>query len=511
MSMVERRPPGVMCDECGRTVVKLQRRYHGHGYCVTCYAREFEKRACPKCGGMSRLPRSSPETICEKCEHAHKPCIRCGKTDYRIGKVTVYGPVCNACAVHFREPRLCANCGALSNRLSRVKRLGIEEPVCPKCARIGLATCEACHRYRLLEKAPDGRMLCKACAESGDIPCPSCGNPMPAGQGKRCQVCYYAELLKKRIAMDRAAIASRAMADLFQQFGDWLGNAVGVHKAAITVHRYLNFFLELERQWDAVPAYSDLLGQHGASGLRRLTLPMHFLAAKGLIAVDQGAKSEDSERRRIDSIMNKLVASSQEREILEAYQMRLQEKVKSGHATLRSMRLALSPAAGLLLYAGSKSRMPPGQNELGAFLKQFPGQRAALSGFVAFLRERHKTEIALPPKYSKAAQARRKRLEVELLALMREGGSGKAYARKLVGTALAYFHGVPKALARNINAVDCVTEGDRGNWCFRLSGKDYWLPAEVVGRLAMESAPGRCEIGSPGGVANSVPRKGGMV
>lgn len=334
---------------------------------------------------------------------------------------------------------------------------------------------------------------------------------MPAGQGKRCQACYYAELLKKRIAMDRAAIASRAMADLFQQFGDWLGNVVGGHKAAITVHRYLNLFLELERQWGAVPAYSDLLAHYGASGLRRLTLPMQFLAVKGLIAVDQGAKSEDSERRGIDSIMNKLVASSQEREILEAYQMRLQEKVKSGHATLRSMRLALSPAAGLLLHAGSKGRMPPGQNELGAFLKQSPGQRAALSGFVAFLRERHKTEIALPPKNSKAVQARRKRLEVELLALMREGGSGKAYARKLVGTALAYFHGVPKALARNINAADWVTEGDQGNRYFRLSGKDYWLPAEVVGRLAMDSVPGRREIGSPGRLVNSASRKGDIV
>lgn len=475
MNMVGPGLPRVMCDECGRTVAKLQRRYQGHGYCATCYAREFEKRPCPRCGSESRLPKGSPEAVCEKCEHHYKPCIRCGKTDYRIGKITAYGPVCGACAVHFREPKPCANCGASSNRLTRVKRLGIEELVCPKCARIGLAACEACHRHRLLNKAPDGRMLCSACTELGEIPCPSCRKPMPAGQGKRCQDCYYGELLKKRIAMDCAAIAAKPIADLFQQFGDWLGGAVGVHRAAITVHRYLGFFLELERQWKDVPAYSELLAHFGAEGLRRTELPMRFLDQTGIIAIDQEAKLEDSERRRIESIMNRAVSGSREREVLEAYRVWLQERVKSGASTLRSMRLALSPAAGLLLYARGNAERLLGQNELEGFLKRSPGQRAALSGFVGFLRQSREVQIALPAMDARAAKLRRKKLETEMLTLMREGGEGDEFRRHWLSVALAYFHGLPKGVGRHV-PVEQVRAHDKGGLVLAWGGRNYWIP-----------------------------------
>jgi len=465
---------GVMCDECGRTVAKLQRRYHGHGYCVTCYAREFEKRPCPKCGAEARLRKDNAEAVCEKCEHAHKPCARCGKTDYRIGKITTYGPVCNACAVYFREPKPCANCGALSRRLARVKRLGFEDPVCPKCARIGYAACEACHKHRLLTKAADGRMLCKDCTRLGEIPCPSCGQPMAAGLGKRCQECYYRDLLKKRVLMDSAAIAVQPMANLFVQFGDWLGSAVGVHKAAITVHRYLEFFLELGGQWGGLPSYLDLLTHFGANGLRRFELPMRFLVEKGLVVVDPEARLDDSERRRVESVINGLVAGSQERKILEAYRLRLLEKVDTGVTTLRSLRLALVPAAGLLLYASGQGRMPPGQKELEGYLKQSPGQRAALSGFVNFLNQYYGPGIALPPMDGRASRLRRKKLEAELLALMQEGGEGEEFRRRWLSVALAYFHGLPRSVGRNIHDDNLLSEGYGIQ--VTLKEKIYWIP-----------------------------------
>lgn len=466
---------GAMCDECGRTVAKLHRRYHGHGYCVTCYAREFEKRPCPKCGAETRLPRGKSEAICEKCEHAHKPCARCGKTDYRVGKITAYGPVCNACATYFREPKPCANCGALSKRLTRVKRLGFEGPVCPKCARIGHASCEACHKHRLLTKAAGGRMLCRACAEMGEIPCPSCGQPMAAGLGKRCQECYYRDLLAKRVLMDSVAIMAQPVANLFRQFGDWLGSTVGVHKAAITLHRYLGFFLELEKQWGEVPAYPDLLIHFGANGLRRFELPMRFLVGKALVVADPEARIEDSERRRVETIMNRLVAGSQEREILEAYHLKLQEKMDTGATTLRSLRLALVPAAGLLIYASGQGRTPPGQMELEGYLKQTPGQRAALSGFVGFLNQSYGPGIALPQMDGRASKLRRKKLEAELLALMREGGEGEEFRRRWLSVALAHFHGIPMKVGGQIQDGKVIDQKD-GGLSIVLGGQNYWVP-----------------------------------
>ncbi|BCO27328.1 hypothetical protein MIZ03_2216 [Rhodoferax lithotrophicus] len=33
----------------------------------------------------------------------------------------------------------------------------------------------------------------------------------------------------------------------FSNFGAWLGEQVGIHKASITIHRYLSFFLDIEK------------------------------------------------------------------------------------------------------------------------------------------------------------------------------------------------------------------------------------------------------------------------
>lgn len=111
------------CDECGRKVAKLTRVYRGHGYCATCYARVFKTRPCSKCHVLARLHKKEANAICRRCEHM-QPCVRCGKFNRPVGKITPYGPVCNACAVHFREARPCPLCGRSCRRLSRLSRLG---------------------------------------------------------------------------------------------------------------------------------------------------------------------------------------------------------------------------------------------------------------------------------------------------------------------------------------------------------------------------------------------------
>lgn len=170
-------PAAQTCDECGKTVARIWRVRKGHKYCGTCYARVFKRRLCPKCGNFARLPKNDPDAICLECQVA-KPCARCGKTDYAVGKITSYGPVCGACASHFREPEPCEVCGKPSQRLTRVSRLGHDQRVCPSCARADHGVCEACRHHRLLDQGKDGRMLCKACCEKGEVACPECGQPI---------------------------------------------------------------------------------------------------------------------------------------------------------------------------------------------------------------------------------------------------------------------------------------------------------------------------------------------
>lgn len=468
--------PSQMCDECGKTVAKIWRVHHGHKYCSTCYSRVFKRRMCPKCGNYAKLPKNDPNAICQKCQ-VDKPCVRCGKTDYEVGKITSYGPVCSACASHFREAEACEDCGALSKRLTRVSRLGHHRRVCPRCARADHAVCVACRRYRLLEQAADGRMLCSACLEQGTVPCSSCNEPMPAGRGKQCEACYWRELLNKRLTINCAAFSVPAMAEHFIAFGEWLGSEVGHQKAAINLHRYLPFFLEIEKQWKAIPDFQVLLKYFGTLRLRRALLPMNWMQSASLVVPDTLAKQEDSEQRRIASTMEKVGQSTEERILLNNYYKELLEDLKAAQTTLRSVRLAITPAAALLIKGREMGQMPPDQRVLDSYLAQTPGQRAAVARFVRYLRERNGAEIHLPKANSKAKHNRRKKQEAELLLMMQEGVRNKEFRHKLIVAAVSYFHDVPKHKLSNLTNVSMVPSDD--GVTVNVNEVDYWLPQKI--------------------------------
>lgn len=462
------------CDECGRQMSKTHCVHKGRRYCSTCYPRIFKRQMCPKCGNFSRLPKDDSAAVCRKCEN-DKPCARCGKDGYTIGKITPYGPVCNACSPHFRKSEPCEMCGAPSARLTRASRLGHDRRVCPKCARADNGICQACTRHRQLQQAPDGRMLCRACLERGEIPCPKCRQSMPAGYGSQCRSCYWTGLLEKRIQMDCAAFSAPAMAMRFEAFGNWLLAQVGEHKAALTVHRYLPFFMEIERQWQDVPEYAALLVHFGAAKLRRVLLPMRWMEAAGLAMPDVAAKTNDSDRRRIVATLDKFALGSKERSLLDDYREALMENMKAGRMTLRSIRLALSPAAALLRLASVMEHMPLDQGVLDAYLAKTPGQRAAVSGFVRYLREARGAEIALPvADPGRVKQQRRKKLEADLVALMKEDGAGDEFKRRWISVTLAYFHGLSKKVGRMLQPED-VVQADEGV-VVTLNKASYWLP-----------------------------------
>lgn len=467
------------CDECGKFVAKIWRVYQGHRYCSTCYARLFKRRICPSCGNFARLLKNKPDAVCRRCE-TNKPCVRCGKSDYEVGKITPYGPVCKVCLPYFQEPRACGLCGKWSTYLTRVKRLNIDIPVCPRCARQDHRTCQACHRYRLLAEAPDGRMLCKVCLEKGNVLCPKCDETMPAGYGWQCEGCYWKGLLEKRIEMDCAVFTSLQMATYFKAFGQWLGRKVGEQKAASTIHRYLSFFIEIEQQWKTIPKYDALLAHFGTLRLRRALLPMSWMEGSEFIVPNAIAREEDSNRRRIMVILDRFPMESQERTLLTGYHKLMIESLEAEKTTICSIRLALSPAAALLLKAREMKCIPPNQKVLDAYLETTPGQRAALSGFVCYLRDTHGVRITLPkPNKEKAQQNRKKKLEAEMLMLMQEGGNSEEFNRRWLSVALAYFHGLPKKtgkVLRDEQVVVSENEGITVTWNEQI----YWIPVVDV-------------------------------
>lgn len=299
---------------------------------------------------------------------------------------------------------------------------------------------------------------------------------MPAGRGRQCHQCYWKGLLEKRIRMDCAAFSSPRMVAYFEAFGNWLREEVGENKAALTVHRYLSFFLEVERQWKGIPKYTTLLEFFGAAKLRRVLLPMRWMEETGLVTSDAAAKAEDSDRRRIAVTLDRLKKSSKARLILQGYHKALLEDLKAGKTTLRSIRLALSPAATLLWTANERERMPPDQGVVEAYLGKTPGQRASVARFVRYLREEHGAKITLPKANpDKAQRRRRKKLEAKMLALMQEGGESDEFKLRWISVTLAYFHGLPQKVGgllreQDLNQVD-------GGMFVTWGNKQFWLPA----------------------------------
>lgn len=297
---------------------------------------------------------------------------------------------------------------------------------------------------------------------------------MPAGRGKLCETCYWQGLLNKRTAINCASFTSELMAEHFNDFAIWLGNRVSSHKAAITINRYVPFFKAIENEFNTIPDYHALLVHFGAEKLRKVLLPMRWLEDIGRIVVDTIAREENSEKRRIQALLNKVGTNDIKRQLLNGYHHSLMQDSESGKTTLRSIRLALSPALSLLTLGESMKLMPPNQKVLDAYLQKSAGQRAAVSGFVNYLRDTQGVTIQIPKLDAGKAQLnRKKKLEAEMLALMKQAHRDELN-REWLSVALAYFHGLPKKVGKTVPPENIIHTGDGGitvSW----NGLRYWI------------------------------------
>lgn len=466
--------PMVGCDECGREVSKLWRRHKGHGYCSTCYARVFKRRMCPRCGEFARLPKHDLESVCRQCE-VDKPCARCGKasSDYTIGKVTPYGPVCNACAPYFREPEPCEGCGKASQRLTRVTRMGHDQRLCPSCATADHGTCSACRRHRLLVMAPDGNALCKACYEQGDIACPSCGNSMPAGRGDVCEPCYWTRTCRKRISIGQAGLTTKALREAFGEFGEWMIRTTGPHKAALKINHFISFFLELDQAWSRIPSYAELLNHFGAEGLRRVRLPMRWLHEEKGVKPDHQAKRIDSEKRRIQACLASMPAASQSEKALHAYWQQLEARIEAGKTSYTSARLALRTASALLLTTDREGQRLPNQGDVDSYLSTVPGQAASMTGFTNFLNRHHATSLVPRVDEKRARKRRKETLARTMMQMAKCADQGEDWRERWIVTAMEYFH--DKKVTKKTLRQQTIEDSGDGVRVF-LGTMTYWLP-----------------------------------
>ena len=460
---------GVSCDECGRQK-RIHRRYRGHAYCVSCYVREFVRKGCPGCGAAARLPCRIPEAICRRCEAA-RPCVRCGESGKPVGKITDYGTVCASCAPYFRAEEPCDVCGQPSRRLTRVRRLGDDLRRCERCVASDFGTCPECRRYRKL-KHVDGRGLCAACHSGESRHCESCGAEVPAGRGKQCEPCYWRILLDKRTRINAFMLTTGDMQNAFAEFASWFGSSSGSKKAALSLSRYIRFFEDIESRWLRIPSYPELLELFGADTLRRYRKAIQWLAESGRIHLDSALRDTVAENQRIWRMLERFPTGARARLVLGDYVAELRQRCATGKIQLKTVRLSLTPAIGLMQASTEPDNDFPVQASVDRYLADHPGQRAALGGFLSFLNNRHQIALKLPDRRETRSR-RRANIESRLASLAGRDWNENIEAEWIV-YALEYFHavrGVSHSQARGV-----VRTTVAAGLTLTLEGRAYFLP-----------------------------------
>lgn len=456
-----------LCDECGRGMLKAHRVEAGRRFCGTCYQRVFERRQCARCGVQSRLPKGNLDAICRDCVK-DAPCARCGKVEYKIGKITLFGPVCNSCSVYFRPLKVVA-----VPVVQTEGQRGLDTSRAPGPSDQG--TCQDCRRHRSLSTSSAGRRLCAACLTVGSIPCPCCGTFMPAGRGNSCEACYWKDTYLKRLRLDEAGLSSLQFVQLFRAFGMWLLEQVPAQKAALTIHGYFPFFYEMEKRWGEIPLYSELLNYFTAEGLRRVRLPMRWMSETGQVVVDAQEREDASDLRRIAAIVASLPSETPAGQVLAAYSRELQLKVAADRVSIRTVRLALRPAASLLAASEGNGFQLPEQAALDRYLLNAPGQKASITGFVSYLNSQHAANLVIRVDEQKTLLLRRRRLEAELVTLLEGERRDEEFKSEWISISLAYFHGLPRRVGKGLKGMSVSTDAE-GNFSVVWDGKTYWFP-----------------------------------
>ena len=468
------------CHGCNQSVSFIKKRYKGKKYCSTCYARIFKSRRCSSCGDFARLPRSDEQAICNECIKK-QPCIRCNQSNKPIGKLTEYGMVCNSCSVYFRPIEPCERCGTPSQKLTRISRFNDDLRVCPKCSTRDYETCPSCKKHRLLEPDASGKRTCKKCRDKPQKSCKACQCIIAAGCSDLCADCYWHKNLWNKFDQNQKAFESSYLKQQYENYTDWLEKKVGAHKAALYINKHIHFFLKTEMHWNqSVPTPIQLLSVLRSSGLRKFELVMQWLEEVHDIRIDMDNKKSCSERDQMEKLVQSILQPSLAYDVVLEYKNKLEEKIKRGDTSIRSARLAVKPAVALMLSIGQESTQLPNLEHIKAYLADYSGQAAALTGFVNFLNENYGTSIDYL-KLKKSAFLRTKqkqKLEKAIVGLTQTDLSNSEELIDWVRNGLRYFHQLPYIDTLKIK-IEMITEIDDG-FTVIFNKQSYWLPKNIL-------------------------------
>lgn len=388
------------CDNCGRQVEKMHRFHKGKGYCSSCYVSQFRPIPCSNCSGTARMHRrDSAAPLCGACQRAGRACVRCGVAVLVAGKkVGDEAVACPSCAPHFREKESCGGCGRLSSRLVWSGEGDILLRMCPSCSNQAThATCTYCRRHRLVAGATEaGASFCAQCGSSGEAwhHCPECQQVVRGpGQG-RCRACINWHVLKREAKLIAVTFAGRWVVQLLDGFVCRLMELdPNGPQLPRTLRSHFPFFSSLDERFSSPDHVlpSTLLDHFTVAGLRRHLLAVRYICDVMGLEITEEDKLEHVETARVATILERAQLDLWSDDL---FQFNLW--LIKAERPVRTRRLYLSAAAGLIRSAGASSLLDLDQKSVELHIAKLPGARANLSSALRFSRDMLGHTLSLP-------------------------------------------------------------------------------------------------------------------
>jgi hypothetical protein len=257
----------------------------------------------------------------------------------------------------------------------------------------------------------------------------------------------------------------------------------------LLINQHWPFFRKLDRitqEIGRIPTHQELMRYMTVLEMRRSLLVTQFLDESNIITQDAQTKADAAEWDYMDRMKLRLATNKALEAIFVGYQDYMLKRVETGKTSLRSVRLAMTPAARLLELSGLMNTSLPDQSVLIQFLWQHAGQRAAISGFVNYLNNKHCTALMLPKKgedirlvLKHPREGRENMLRKKLIDYLNSTSTDPRLPRMILRAALGYLHSVH--LPKDIVIEDFMwhPESD-GSAVLMMGGWEFWLPKEVV-------------------------------
>ena len=437
------------CSYCHSKLTNWNYKYRGKEYCRKCYNKLFQLNVCDVCGKKRMTYNLLKTPICKFCQVKNISCIRCGKLEYRHGKITKNGPVCNSCAKYYLEPKVCSVCHKITINISNRKiEDGTIELLCISCYNKTLPICSHCgyrrkaYTFSLETKKP----ICKICSTNPYKLCCVCNNTFPSGKGNICSQCSYEASLKQKSNFISKSLSSY-MSNIFLDFSKWLCDRRGVLFAATHISRYFLYFIKIDNMCEKLkrlPSYKEIVSILSVAETKSNLSATMFLNEMKLIIISEEVKNEYANLDMIDRYLSCFEHNQYKYKLIHSYHRHLSSKSAKGLTTTRSIRLSLTPAVKLLKYCSYFNVQKPTSNILDGYLWIYPGQKSAITGFINFLNDRFNFNLKMPTTHVvfKRPNSSRKQLEHRLIDLIKLEVLQEKQQNDLIRISINYFHGI---------------------------------------------------------------------